>query len=66
MHFSDCPSKFNGKCLKNGTDVLHSIAFQTELNDVFFDYFGLIILAIFMHGFAFIGIRRNTRNVGYY
>lgn len=63
---SDCPLKFEGNCLKNGTEVLQSFAFKTESKDILFDYFGLVFLALIMHVFAFIGIKRNTTSVGYY
>lgn len=65
-HYSDCPPKFDGKCLTNGTAVLQSYAYNTDFEYVFFDYLGLTLLAFIMHMFAFIGIRRNTKSVGYY
>lgn len=65
-HISDCPSKYEGKCLTNGTEVLQSFSYKTESVDVLYDYLGLLTLAFILHIVAFIGLRRNTRSVGYY
>lgn len=63
---TECPPKYNGKCFRNGNDVLKSLSYRTQFTDVLLDYAGLIILGVIMHIFAYLFIRRNIRGVGYY
>lgn len=53
-------------CLKNGTEVLANISFNTDVGDVVWDFFGLLALGTGMHTLAFIGIRHFIRSAGYY
>lgn len=63
---TECSPKFEGKCFRNGTDVLRSMSYRTELIDVLYDYVGLVILGLIMHLLAYSFTRRNIRSVGYY
>lgn len=63
---SECPPQFAGMCIKNGTEVLQRLSYRTHSGDELYDYIGLITLGVIMHIFAFLGIRRNIRSVGYY
>lgn len=63
---SGCSDRFEGLCLRNGTEVLMNISFNTRMNDVLWDFLGLIILGTVMHTMAFIGIRRFIQSAGYY
>lgn len=62
----DCPEANNGSCLRNGTEVLANISYNTESYDVFWDFIGLVALGALMHIVAFIGIRRYIHSAGYY
>lgn len=62
----DCPAIYNGSCLRNGTEVLANISYNTEATDVIWDFVGLIVLGAAMHLLAFIGIRRYIHSAGYY
>lgn len=64
--YLECPPKYDGNCLKNGTEVLRSLSYNTHASDVWFDYIGLFVLGLILHIFAYIGIRRNITSVGYY
>lgn len=64
--YAECSEKFNGHCLKNGTEVLQKYSYNTNILDIVWDYFGLLMIGIVMHIFAFIGIRRIIRSVGYF
>lgn len=64
--FSECSSKYSGQCLRNGTDVLKNLSYNTHYVDILWDYIGLIAIAVIMHLLAFTGIRRIIRSVGYY
>ncbi|XP_055320622.1 protein brown-like isoform X2 [Sitodiplosis mosellana] len=61
-----CSERFEGLCLRNGTEVLMNISFNTQTNDVFWDFLGLVMLGSVMHTMAFIGIRRFIQSAGYY
>lgn len=62
----DCSDVYNGSCLRNGTEVLANIYYNTEPYDVLWDFIGLIALGTLMHIVAFIGIRRYIHSAGYY
>lgn len=64
--FLECSTRIEGLCLRNGTEVLTNISFNTNVNDVFWDFVGLIVLATGMHTAAFIGIRHFIQSAGYY
>lgn len=53
-------------CFSNGTAVLESLGFGTDIADVYLDYVYQFILTILMHVLAFIGIRRNVTKAGFY
>lgn len=63
---SECSPVYERPCLKNGIEVLQSKSYHLTYNFLYWDYVGLITLAIVMHSIAFIGIRRTIRRVGYY
>lgn len=64
--FSDCAPNYNGSCYKNGTEVLESYSYLVNYNDIWKDYFGLLVLFSVFHFIGFVGVRRMTKKVGFY
>lgn len=63
----DCsPTPTNEFCVRNGTEVLELLSYNTDNNWVLIDYCGLLAIATVMHIIGYIGVRRMVNKSGYY
>lgn len=61
-----CDTERGYACFLNGTEVLESLGYGTSKFDIYQNYLYQLVLTLVVHVFAFIGIRRNVRKVGFY